>query len=91
MKFAYARWEIQGTELPSDLQDIHISCGVGDEQYDCFDLNRPESKLTITGNPNGYDIELKVFSDGLENEEDYWLSPCTLDDVEAKEFGIEEF
>jgi hypothetical protein len=90
MMYAYAQWTVKGTELPEDLQQIHISNGAGDEQYDAFDLNRQESRLTITGFIDGYDIELVVWSDGLEKEKDYWLSPSELGGVEAHDFGIKE-
>ena len=56
MNYAFATWNIKGHSLPDDLQDIHISCGVGDDQWDGLDLNKPESKLIITGAIDGYDM-----------------------------------
>lgn len=88
MIYVYARWSINGEELPDDLNDVHISNGVGDEQFDAFDLNRPESKLTVTGFINGYDVELIVFGDGIEKEKDYWLSPSLIGGTEAHAFGL---
>lgn len=91
LAYVYAQWEVKGRHLP-DLSELHISCGVGDEQWEAFTLNCVESYLLIGGTPEGYHIELRVWSDGLEKEKDYWLSPapiyCNGKEYEAVEFGI---
>lgn len=87
-KQVFARWENVQT-LPDDIGEIHISCGVGDAQWDGFFITDRGACMTITYKPDGYEITFTAPSCEIETHEGYWLSPCPLgeDEAEAVEFG----
>lgn len=82
----YAKWVLE--TLPDEIDDFHISCGVGDEQWDGYFVSDPRAKLTIKHKSNGYHVKLTAPTQGLENEKGWWLSPSCPHGREAVEFGI---
>jgi len=48
MARVFAKWS-NVPRLPESLHDIHISCGVGDDQALGFDLNDEAATLTAIG------------------------------------------
>lgn len=86
---AFAKWTVQN--LPDDISGIHISCGVGDEQWDGFHIDGQGSCLTIKPTTDSsWEITLTAPSCGLEDSEAHWLSPSLInDETEATEFGID--
>jgi hypothetical protein len=84
MKSIFAIW--QTPEFP-ELFEIHIARGIGNYPCGKYDMTSPGAKLLVESNPDGFTVTLTVDYQGLEGE-DYWLSPCLLDHVEAHDYGV---
>ena len=73
-------------ELVRELIDgVILSCGVGDEQYEGYELADEGAKLEVVNAPQGFDIKFTAPSQNLEENCNYWLSPAldclTEDDI----------
>lgn len=95
-KFAYATWLIPfGTDIVTLFGDDHphISCGVHDDQWECFDVDDDGASLVIESH-DAAAIQLTLIcpSQGIENEAGYWLSPAVLEllglNIEASSYGV---
>lgn len=93
MSQVYAKW-VGIKELPEDLNDIHVSCGVGEDQVDGFTLADEGATLTVKSvvgacGETELEITFTAPSGGIEKEEGFWLSPSLIsDETEAEAFGI---
>lgn len=103
-KEIFAVWEVD--DLPTEdncgetgemaaLQNqCHVSCGVGDDQWDGFFLESDKgAKLVIEHvRASYYRITFTAPAQDLADHKDYWLSPNTLgaNEIEAVDFGMRE-
>ena len=92
----HARWRVR--HLPEELGDIHVSCGVGDEQWEAFSMDDPRAFLSIIPTGRGtYSVLFAVHLDPETAEaimtatEDFWLSPNVWDGMDSKEENAIEF
>ncbi len=90
MARVFAKWT-NVKSLPEDISEIHISCGVDDDQWVGFHIDGQGASLTIKPtNESLWEITFTAPSDGLEDNAGYWLSPSLInDETEADDFGID--
>lgn len=87
VKAVFAQWTLE--TLPEDLGEFHISCGAGDAQWSGFFHTDAHARLVINACIEGFDVTLYAFSEGIEKEADYWLSPNAINgEIEARDFGL---
>jgi len=92
------RWLVK--RLPENLDDIHVSFGFGDEQFDGFFIADPEAKLTIKNTANGYDIRytcpvseadvalikrMQYQSDRDDDDYGVWISPNVWEEMDTED------
>jgi hypothetical protein len=97
-KEVFAVWDLEeipaldncGEEAPFEEQ-VHISCGVDDDQWEGFFLESDKgARLTIEHKPGGgYRVEFTAPAQDLD-QAGYWMSPNTLgpDEIEASDYGM---
>ena len=90
MKEVFAKWRTAHVNI--EIEDVHVSCGVGQDQYDGYSIGDSGARLTVEYTGMHYNVTFTAPSQALEKEADYWLSPCTLghEEIEAYDFGIRE-
>lgn len=89
MNIVFAQWRIPVDDFEAfDSDEIYISCGAGDEQYDGYFINDEGATINVKQTDGVVNVEFSAPSDGLETHSNLWLSPSTINDFEAVEFGI---
>jgi len=95
MKKVFAKWRTDFVPSVEDLTHLHISCGVGDEQWDGYQWQDVGVHIHVRDlspcpkKQGPYETAFTAPSLDLEKEEDYWLSPSLLNDkYEAVDWGI---
>lgn len=90
MKVVKARWRVHNIQDLEDLEEIHVSCGVFEKQFEPYDITSEGAEITIKKLGVGYSIEFKAASCDLETNNGYWLSPNVVCREEPIDFEIAE-
>lgn len=83
----YASWAVRA--LPADLDEFHVSCGIGDGQEVGFFPSDRGAVLTIMRTRAFYVVTLKApCTARFAKHKDRWLSPNPVEGFESGAFGI---
>jgi hypothetical protein len=87
-KMVFAKWYVLGltyAEILRSIEDLHIECGAGDDQYEAYfpdDIGCIVTIKKLSASADElmrWEISMTCPSNGLEDNVGYWLSPINLE------------
>lgn len=94
IKEVFAMWIVPASAQIENMGELHICCGVDDEQWKAFEQGDDDASIVSMTRKGVRFITFSAPSRCIEKEADYWLSPCPIihsgGESEAAEWGIRD-